>query len=103
MPVKKVGISTAQKPIRLPPLNRLNVKRGGAGDKNPCLSIMSSVLTCWASNGFNVAGCQNLETQLRSCMDSSDSEEKHPQLSLSPNASKCGRSQKEINHGKSLK
>ncbi|RKF63853.1 37S ribosomal protein MRP10, mitochondrial [Golovinomyces cichoracearum] len=71
MPVKKVGVSTAQKPIRLPPLNRLNVKRGGAGDKNPCLSIMSSVLTCWASNGFNVAGCQNLETQLRSCMDSS--------------------------------
>ncbi|RKF58973.1 37S ribosomal protein mrp10, mitochondrial [Erysiphe neolycopersici] len=69
MPAKKFGVSTVQKPIRLPPLNRLNVKGASARDKNPCLSIMSSVLTCWASNGFNVVGCQNLETQLRSCMD----------------------------------
>lgn len=24
---------------------------------------------CWASSGYNVAGCQALETQLRTCMD----------------------------------
>ncbi|SZF00038.1 unnamed protein product [Blumeria hordei] len=69
MAVKKVGTSTIQKPIRLPPLNRLSVRGANTGAKNPCLSLMSSVLTCWASNGFNVEGCQNLETQLRTCMD----------------------------------
>jgi hypothetical protein len=28
-----------------------------------------SFAACWASSGYNVAGCAALETQLRTCMD----------------------------------
>ena len=86
----KGAATTALKPMRLPPLHKLKVRRPNEGDANPCLSIMSSVLStspisvvnrrlsmgkrlmqtaCWASAGYNVAGCQALETQLRVCMD----------------------------------
>ncbi|POS86270.1 hypothetical protein EPUL_003385, partial [Erysiphe pulchra] len=88
MPAKKVGVCTIQKPIRLPPLNRLNVKGASARDKNPCLSIMSSVL----SNKYCISitlGCQNLETQLRSCMDTPKSKEEYSKLSFGPDAAKC--------------
>ncbi|KAA8575478.1 hypothetical protein EYC84_004631 [Monilinia fructicola] len=67
MPPK--GASTAKVPMRLPPLPKLRVRRPNQTDANPCLAIMTSVLTCWASSGYNVAGCQALETQLRTCMD----------------------------------
>lgn len=85
MPPK--GASTALQPMRLPPLHKLRVRRPNQADANPCLSIMSSVLSalprplqyhlritnwhtaCWASSGYNIAGCQALETQLRACMD----------------------------------
>jgi hypothetical protein len=30
---------------------------------------MLTKAACWASAGYNVAGCQALETQLRTCMD----------------------------------
>jgi len=30
---------------------------------------MEFFVACWASSGYNVAGCQALETQLRACMD----------------------------------
>ncbi|KAH8594794.1 hypothetical protein B0O99DRAFT_624730 [Bisporella sp. PMI_857] len=67
MPPK--GASTKLQPMRLPPLKKLKVRRPNAGESNPCLAIMSSVLTCWASAGYNVEGCQAVETQLRMCMD----------------------------------
>ncbi|KAF7902306.1 hypothetical protein EAF00_002209 [Botryotinia globosa] len=67
MPPK--GASTAKVPMKLPPLPKLRVRRPNQTDSNPCLAIMTSVLTCWASSGYNVAGCQALETQLRTCMD----------------------------------
>ncbi|KAG9249233.1 hypothetical protein BJ878DRAFT_485328 [Calycina marina] len=63
------GASTKLVPMRLPPLSKLKVRRPNAGEVNPCLAIMSSVLTCWASAGYNVAGCQAIEMQLRQCMD----------------------------------
>ncbi|PHH88748.1 hypothetical protein CDD83_7093 [Cordyceps sp. RAO-2017] len=57
------------KPIRLPPLKTLRVHNPRRQVENPCISIMSSVLACWASAGFSHAGCAAMETQLRKCMD----------------------------------
>ncbi|KAF8856850.1 mitochondrial ribosomal protein 10 [Acephala macrosclerotiorum] len=65
----KGSAATKLQPMRLPPLPKLRVRRPNQADANPCLALMSSVLTCWASAGYNVAGCQALETQLRACMD----------------------------------
>ncbi|RDW64965.1 hypothetical protein BP6252_10616 [Coleophoma cylindrospora] len=67
MPPK--GASTKVTPMRLPPLHKLRVRRPNSSDPNPCLAIMTSVLTCWASAGYNIAGCASVETQLRACMD----------------------------------
>ncbi|KAG4431813.1 hypothetical protein DL95DRAFT_434876 [Leptodontidium sp. 2 PMI_412] len=70
MPAPKKGsVSTALQPMRLPPLPKLRVRRPNQADANPCLTLMSSVLTCWASSGYTAAGCQAFETQLRACMD----------------------------------
>jgi len=33
------------------------------------LADWESHLACWASSGYTAAGCQALETQLRTCMD----------------------------------
>ncbi|KAI9792854.1 MAG: hypothetical protein M1833_001013 [Piccolia ochrophora] len=55
--------------MRLPPLPKLRVKRPNKTDANPCLGIMSSVLTCWASSGYSISGCAQIEQQLRICMD----------------------------------
>jgi hypothetical protein len=88
---------TTSMPMRLPPLPKLRVRRPNQSEANPCLALMTSVLStsplphppltspkphsfissisdaetiaCWASSGYNVAGCQALETQLRTCMD----------------------------------
>ncbi|KAG5978292.1 hypothetical protein E4U55_006294 [Claviceps digitariae] len=57
------------KPIRLPPLKTLRVHNPKRQPENPCIAIMSSVLACWASAGYNSAGCAAIETQLRRCMD----------------------------------
>ena len=43
MPPK--GTSTKLQPMRLPPLPRLRVRRPNQADANPCLAIMSSVLS----------------------------------------------------------
>ncbi|ORY64509.1 uncharacterized protein BCR38DRAFT_343209 [Pseudomassariella vexata] len=58
-----------QKPIRLPPLRVLRVRNPNQEGPRPCLSVMSSVLACWASAGYNTAGCAQVETALRNCMD----------------------------------
>ncbi|KAK3688954.1 hypothetical protein B0T22DRAFT_480187 [Podospora appendiculata] len=60
---------TNKTPMRLPPLKALRVKHPNKADPNPCLVVMSSVLSCWASAGFNSAGCAAVEQALRSCMD----------------------------------
>ncbi|KAK5989492.1 hypothetical protein PT974_11015 [Cladobotryum mycophilum] len=71
------------KPIRLPPLKTLRVHNPKRQPENPCIAIMSSVLgaynllalykkktaSCWASAGYNAAGCAAIENQLRKCMD----------------------------------
>ena len=90
MPPK--GATTKLQPMRLPPLPKLRVRRPNQGEGNPCLLLMNSVLStsslsstsclpfcqnnlanqstaCWASAGYTSAGCQALETQLRTCMD----------------------------------
>ncbi|KAF2400965.1 mitochondrial ribosomal protein 10 [Trichodelitschia bisporula] len=54
---------------RLPPLPRLKVKHPNAAATNPCLGVLSSVLSCWASSGYTAAGCIALEQSLRMCMD----------------------------------
>ncbi|KKY13577.1 putative mitochondrial 37s ribosomal proteint [Diplodia seriata] len=54
----------------LPPLPKLRVRNPNKSEGNPCVGIMTSVLGCWASSGYNVGGCAALETQLRACMDS---------------------------------
>ncbi|KHN94364.1 37S ribosomal protein Mrp10 [Metarhizium album ARSEF 1941] len=57
------------KPIRLPPLQTLRVHNPKRQPENPCIAIMSSVLACWASAGYNASGCAAVESQLRKCMD----------------------------------
>ncbi|KFY29994.1 hypothetical protein V494_08336 [Pseudogymnoascus sp. VKM F-4513 (FW-928)] len=68
MPPKKLAVPKAIT-ARLPPLPKLRVKRPNQNNSNPCLGLMTSVLTCWASSGHSVAGCSALETSLRACMD----------------------------------
>ncbi|KAH9840425.1 mitochondrial ribosomal protein 10 [Teratosphaeria destructans] len=60
--------ATASSP-KLPPLPKLRVRRPDKAEPNPCLGVMSSVLGCWASQGYAAAGCHMLESQLRACMD----------------------------------
>ncbi|KAK4466966.1 hypothetical protein QBC42DRAFT_43001 [Cladorrhinum samala] len=60
---------SSNKPIRLPPLRVLRVRNPNRPEPNPCLTIMSSVLSCWASVGHNGRGCNTVEEALRSCMD----------------------------------
>ncbi|KAK1781491.1 hypothetical protein QBC45DRAFT_321345 [Copromyces sp. CBS 386.78] len=57
------------KPIRLPPLKQLRVRQANKAEENPCIAVMSSVLACWASAGYNSAGCATVENALRACMD----------------------------------
>ncbi|KAH8168350.1 hypothetical protein LIA77_11614 [Sarocladium implicatum] len=57
------------KAIRLPPLKTLRVHSPKQQTENPCIAIMSTVLACWASAGYNAAGCAALENQLRLCTD----------------------------------
>ncbi|KAH7149060.1 hypothetical protein B0J13DRAFT_674290 [Dactylonectria estremocensis] len=57
------------KAIRLPPLKTLRVHNPKRATENPCIAIMSSVLACWASAGYNATGCASIENQLRKCMD----------------------------------
>ncbi|KAI2624726.1 mitochondrial ribosomal protein 10 [Hypomontagnella submonticulosa] len=62
-------MSLSQKPIRLPPLKVLRVRNPNGKQDRPCVSIMSSVLACWASAGYSTAGCAQVEQALRQCMD----------------------------------
>ncbi|KAI1357963.1 37S ribosomal protein Mrp10 [Xylaria arbuscula] len=62
-------MSAAQRPIRLPPLKTLRVRTPNAKPERPCMSIMTSVLSCWASAGASTAGCAQIEQALRACMD----------------------------------
>ncbi|KAF2479213.1 hypothetical protein BDY17DRAFT_305177 [Neohortaea acidophila] len=60
---------------KLPPLPKLRVRKPTQGDANPCLGMMTSVLGCWASQGYTTKGCAVLETQLRACMDARKSQQ----------------------------
>ncbi|KAI1097478.1 mitochondrial ribosomal protein 10 [Jackrogersella minutella] len=62
-------MSASQKPIRLPPLKILRVRNPNGQQERPCVTVMSSVLACWASSGYNTAGCASVEQALRNCMD----------------------------------
>ncbi|EGP89343.1 uncharacterized protein MYCGRDRAFT_29515, partial [Zymoseptoria tritici IPO323] len=53
----------------LPPLPKLRVRKPNSSDANPCVAVMSSMLGCWASQGYTTAGCATIEQQLRVCMD----------------------------------
>ncbi|KAF1822180.1 uncharacterized protein K489DRAFT_308719, partial [Dissoconium aciculare CBS 342.82] len=53
----------------LPPLPKLTIRRPVEANANPCLTIMATMLGCWASNGHTSTSCASLETNLRSCMD----------------------------------
>ncbi|KAH7312729.1 37S ribosomal protein Mrp10 [Stachybotrys elegans] len=59
----------AHKPIRLPPLKVLRVHDPKRRAEPHCVAVMSTVLACWASAGYNAAGCAAVENQLRACMD----------------------------------
>jgi hypothetical protein len=62
-------MSVPNKPARLPKeLTRLRVKRQLGQRSNPCLTVLSSLLNCWASNAEGAAVCKGLEDELRSCM-----------------------------------
>ncbi|CAL5872787.1 uncharacterized protein PFLUO_LOCUS7056 [Penicillium psychrofluorescens] len=74
MPPKNV--STRLNPIRLQTINHLRVRRPNQQEQNPCVTVMSSMLNCWASQGYSAEGCAALETQLRKCMDQPKSSEK---------------------------
>lgn len=60
----------ANKPVRLPPLPRLRVKKPtNQTAANPCFVLMSTLLNCWSSNGEGAAECKALETNLKECME----------------------------------
>ncbi|KAL1970640.1 hypothetical protein VTN77DRAFT_4284 [Rasamsonia byssochlamydoides] len=67
MPAK--GASTRLNPVRLNTIPHLRVRRPNQQQQNPCTTVMSSMLNCWASSGINSEGCAALEQQLRACMD----------------------------------
>ncbi|KAK5130017.1 hypothetical protein LTR08_002533 [Meristemomyces frigidus] len=54
---------------KLPPLPKLRIRKPDRADANPCIGVMSSVLGCWASQGYTAQGCAVLEQSLRACMD----------------------------------
>ncbi|KAK2069918.1 hypothetical protein P8C59_004459 [Phyllachora maydis] len=60
---------SSKTPMRLPPLRILRVRNPNKPVPNPCLTVMSSVLACWASAGHNSPGCATVEQALRACMD----------------------------------
>ncbi|KAH6616073.1 hypothetical protein B0J18DRAFT_469319 [Chaetomium sp. MPI-SDFR-AT-0129] len=60
---------TNRNPIRLPPLRVLRVRNPNFRESNPCVTVMSSVLACWASAGHHGRGCTTVEQALRACMD----------------------------------
>ena len=85
--------------MKLPPLKVLRVKEANKKELNPCMAAMSSVLgvcpfptidslfrssfltnktACWASAGFNTAGCAAVEASLRACMDTTVTQQKTP-------------------------
>ncbi|KAJ0163543.1 37S ribosomal protein MRP10, mitochondrial [Colletotrichum tanaceti] len=57
------------KPKRLPPVKNLRVRQPNKPEANPCINVMTTVLACWASAGYNTTGCAALENALRNCMD----------------------------------
>lgn len=60
----------ANKPVRLPPLPRLRVKKPVSQTQaNPCVVVMSTLLNCWSSNGEGAAECKQLESSLKECME----------------------------------
>lgn len=67
MPPK--GSSTRLNPVRLQTIPHLRVRRPNQQQQNPCVTVMTSVLNCWASSGYSAEGCLALEQQLRNCMD----------------------------------
>ncbi|KAL1892647.1 40S ribosomal protein mrp10 [Sporothrix stenoceras] len=58
------------KPQKLAPTKVLRVASDNQKNLSPCMTAMSTVLACWASAGFNTAGCAAVEASLRLCMDS---------------------------------
>lgn len=69
MVVKNTQVVTRATATRLPPLPKLRVRKPDQAGANPCVGVMSSVLSCWASSGYTTQGCAALEQQLRACMD----------------------------------
>jgi len=67
MPAK--GAPTRLNPVRLQTIQHLRVRRPNQHQQNPCVTVMSSVLNCWASSGYNAEGCAALAQQLKQCMD----------------------------------
>ncbi|KAL1982606.1 hypothetical protein VTN96DRAFT_1041 [Rasamsonia emersonii] len=65
----KKGAPTRLKPVRLQTIEHLRVRRPNLNQQNPCTTVMSSLLNCWASSGHGSEACQGLEHQLKACMD----------------------------------
>lgn len=80
------GLSSRKAALQLQTINKLRIRNPGVQQANPCVSVMSSVLStsslfllhysalltiadCWASSKFSVEGCAAVEQQLRACMD----------------------------------
>lgn len=61
---------TKDKVFRLPPLPRFRIRHPNKAQQAPCLTVMSALLGCWASNGQGTEGCAKLEEALKTCMDS---------------------------------
>ncbi|PWY82900.1 37S ribosomal protein Mrp10, mitochondrial [Aspergillus heteromorphus CBS 117.55] len=74
MPAK--AVSTRLNGIRLQSIGQLRVKAPNKNDGGSCTAIMSSMLSCWASQGYTAEGCGAIEQQLRQCMDAPKSKNK---------------------------
>ncbi|KAF2675525.1 hypothetical protein BT63DRAFT_450512 [Microthyrium microscopicum] len=50
-------------------VDKLVVKNSSVREQNPCTTVMTAMLGCWASQGQVAANCLALEQSLRTCMD----------------------------------
>lgn len=63
--------------MRIPRVGVLRVRANAKAEVDPCVTAMSSVLACWASVGYNTAGCAMVEESLRKCMDTKQTQVKN--------------------------
>ncbi|KAI5300361.1 hypothetical protein KEM55_003829 [Ascosphaera atra] len=70
--------NTRKAAMQLNTINKLRIRSPNQNAANPCLTLMSSMLSCWASQGkTNPGACAAIEEQLRACTDKKRPQNQH--------------------------